>query len=476
MKITLRKKYILVGIFLIAGFLAFLLFLASILQNRMMDQWNRDRMDDIAGEILAELERTDWDFGEAEIESLAFKSNISVAVTDENYRILYSMRKFEREKGTLSKKSQDVVLNARSELESTGRIFVSDLDDDNIASFIDIHKVPEKGYVVVRRSVTGFKSSIYIIERCFVMATVMTLLLGIVLLIILSGKMVGPIREINRVTGQIAKLDFEEKAIVHSNDELGELAESVNQMSDKLKEALDDLQQDVENRKTLMRNISHELKTPIAVIMGYSENMEYIAQKQPEKLKKYCTIISREAERMDELIRQMLYTSVCEKGQKALERTEVSVETLFEAVRRSYRLEMSEHKGEYLEDNEVETAFQGDFGMLERALYNLVKNAVRYGLKDGTIRIYAWETDRDIHFSVSNEGSSIPKEEQEKIWDEFYKADRARTRHKNSFGIGLSIVKQTALAHGGGVFVKNMDTGVEIGFYIRREEALLLGQ
>lgn len=466
MKNSLRKKYILVGIFWIAGFLAFLLFFASVLQNRMMDKWNRERMDEIAEEILTELDRTDWDILEAEIESFAFENNMSVAVTDEHYKILYSMRKFEREKGTLSKKSQEVIRDAKAQLEKTGSCFVSDFDDDNIASFIDVHKVAGKGYLVVRRSITGFRSSIYIIERCFILAAGLTLFLGIVILVILSGKMVGPIREINRVTGQIAKLNFEEKVTVRSDDELGELAESVNQMSERLNGALSHLQQDVENRKMLVRNISHELKTPIAVIMGYSENMEYIAEYHPDKLKKYCTVISRECERMDELIKQMLYTSACELGGKVLALTKISAETLFDAVKKNYELELTEHTGIYLENNELKNTFQGDFGMLERALYNLIKNAVRYGQKDGKICLHAWEMEGAIYFSVTNDGSFVPEEDQEKIWDEFYKADRARQRYKNSFGIGLSIVKQTALAHGGGVFVQNLDTGVEIGFYI----------
>ena len=106
--------------------------------------------------------------------------------------------------------------------------------------------------------------------------------------------------------------------------------------------------------------------------------------------------------------------------------------------------------------------------MLQRALYNYVKNAVRYGRENGRIVVRAWEDEAFVRFSVYNEGDSIPEEEQEKIWNVFYKINQARTREQQSFGIGLSIVKQAAEAHGGGVSVRNKADGVEFGLYIQR--------
>lgn len=466
MRTTLKKKYILVGILLIIGFLAFLFLSAAVFQNRMMDKWNSEEIEAVAGQVLEELDKSGWDLDQTEIEGIAFENNVSVTIADEEYKVLYSTRYRERYRKVLGKTSIRVIEDTKKELEKTGKSFVSNFDDEKRASFIYIQKIRETDYLVIRRSVEGFKSSIYVLERCFVIAALLTLLCGIVVILILTGRMTRPICEINRVTAQIANLNFDEKAEVHSGDEFGELAASVNLMSDKLKEAVGSLQKDLEKRKNLVRNMSHELKTPVAVIMGYAENLEYIAQKQPRKIGKYCEVIAKECERMDELISQMLEVSASESGVSVLNLTEISPEKILEAVRKNYEIELEEHKGNYIEKNELKAEFWGDREVLQRALYNLIKNAVRYGDKEGKIITRLWEDDTSIHFSVYNDGSRISREIQDRIWDEFYKADHSRKREKGSFGIGLSIVKQAACAHGGGVEVRNTSEGVVVGFYI----------
>lgn len=466
MKLSLRKKYIVFGILLIVGFLAFLFSSALFFQNKMTARWNNEKMTEVAGEALEVLEGTKGDIEEAELDTIAFENNVSVTVTDEDYKILYSTRKKENSRGFLGDKSRKAIEQTKEQLDENGQGFVSYFDDDNKASFIHISKVDGLGYLVVRRSIMSFKSSIYVMKFSFMVAAGVTLLLGILVLFVLTGRMVRPIRELSRVTGQIADLHFDEKVPVNTRDELGELAVSVNRMSDRLKETMETLQQDVEKRKLLVRNMSHELKTPVAVIMGYAENMEYIAAQNPEKLAKYCRVIAQECDRMDALISKMLEVSACEIGASAMSPQQISGERLLEEVKKSYEAELSGHKGTYQEENRLSGQFYGDFWMLQRALYNLVKNAVRHGSKEGKILVSLWEKEDKIYFCVYNEGSHIPEEEQEKVWGEFYKIDHARPREEDSFGIGLSIVRQTALAHGGGTLIKNQPEGVEVGFYI----------
>lgn len=466
MKTTLRKKYMAAVSLLIVGFLGFLLLTANILRDEFVKRWNQRNMAFLAKEVETEIENAGWDLSQADIEGLAFENNVSVTVADEEFKILSSTRNHELSRGTLGKKSLKAIEENAAELESTGTGFYSDFDDDNKASFIHITRMKGHGYLLLRKSVSGMNGSIFAMEMCFIIAAVLTLICAIPVIVWFTGKMVRPVREINRVTGQIASLNFDEKVVVESKDELGELANSVNVMLDKLKEVMDSLTQDVENRKALVRNMAHELKTPAAVIMGYAENMPYIAKTQPEKLEKYCTVISSECERMDNLICQMLEVSACEAGGDTMNPVFFSVNDLFDQVRRRYEDEFPGRAGAYEEKDDTEGKIRGDFQLLQNALYNLVKNAVRYGKKDGPIIIHAWEDEKYVHFGVFNQGEGIPKEEQEKIWDVFYKLDSARTRNEKSFGVGLSIVKQTALSHGGGISIQNRDDGVEIGFFI----------
>lgn len=105
MRTTLKKKYILVGILLIIGFLAFLFLSAAVFQNRMMDKWNSEEIEAVAGQVLEELDKSGWDLDQTEIEGLAFENNVSVTIADEEYKVLYSTRYRERYRKVLGKTS-----------------------------------------------------------------------------------------------------------------------------------------------------------------------------------------------------------------------------------------------------------------------------------------------------------------------------------------------------------------------------------
>lgn len=465
---SLRKKYIFAGILLTIGFLLFLIGTATILQDGLVEKWNSVRMKELARETIQLLNKNNWEISQQDLDGIAFESDVYVTVTDLDMNILMSTRNWETLGNKISHKTIETVNNNKDTLDKTGGCFFSNFKEDNRASFLQINKDSENGYVIIRKSVTGLSSSMMVMKICFVIAAILSLICGIPVIVYLSGRMVMPIREINEVTEQITNLDFEKKLEVHSRDELGNLAESVNVMSDKLKTAMENLQKDVEVRNNLVRNMAHELKTPTAVIMGYAENMPYISQEHPQKLEKYCNVIVTECERMDSIIQQMLEVSFYEYGESVLNMEKFSCGHLLEGIRRFMESDYPEWKGTYKEENLVSGQITGDYEVLRRGLYNYVKNAVRYGKKDGIIRIKAWEDEKRIFFSVFNEGSGIPQEEMENIWNVFYKINPARTRDQKSFGIGLSIAKQAALSHGGNVQVRNVDNGVEFELFVKK--------
>lgn len=468
MKGTLRRKYILLGCLLILGFLICLLVTASLLKESVVEAWNHRRLSDIASEVSAHLLESEGEIFEESMDTIASENDVTIAITDEDLEILFSTRSWEVSLGRLGTKTMKTIIDNKEMLDSSGSSFASYFDDANKAFFVEVNAVDGYGYVIVRRSITGLNSSMQLMLLCFLIAAALTMLFGTLAIIYLSGRMVQPIREINKVTGQIAQLNFDEKVTVNSNDEFGALAESVNVMSDKLKENMENLQKEAEMRKTLVRNMAHELKTPVAVIMGYAENMAYIKD-QPEKVEKYCNVISEECGRMDVIVHEMLENSAYKQGENTLHKTYFHVQMLLDKIRSCYKAEFPERTGEYEEINEVDGDVWGDPEVIQRALYNFVKNAVGYGITDGKIQIHAWEEEQNVYFSVFNQGPPIPEEEQEKIWDVFYKINSARTRKKQSFGIGLSIVKQASEAHGGNVGVKNTGDGVEFLFSVKNE-------
>lgn len=465
---SLRKKYIFAGCLLITGFLAILLVISMILKDGLLEHWNRQKMEKLAVQMVSELEQKSWDLTREDIDSLAFENNLSITIVDEEFRIIATTSNREAAQQRLGERTMHVIKEHMDELLKEGSSFSSNFDDNNKALFVQVNKLKGHGYLIVKRSITGINSSIQVMEISYILAAFVTLVLGIPVIIYLSGKMAGPILEINKVTKQISHLNFSETVSVKSTDEMGTLAESVNLMSDKLEEALSNLKKDVELRKTLVRNMAHELKTPTAVIMGYAENMPYISHRQPEKLEKYCAVISEECERMNSMIQQMLEVSSYECGEEVLHKKYFSLQPFLEGIHKYFRSDFPDRQDTCEIVNEVRGEVYGDCEVLQRALYNYVKNAVRYGRENGKIVVRAWEDEAFVRFSVYNEGESIPEEEQEKIWNVFYKINQARTREQQSFGIGLSIVKQAAEAHGGGVSVRNKADGVEFGLYIQR--------
>lgn len=465
---SLRQKYLAVGFLMIAGFLGMILLFSGLLQGRLVENWNRREMEAIAEEVMHELRQSQWEIQKDEIDNLAFENNLSITIVNEGYEILAATRMREVTKGELGKRVTGI-LEDNAAGENLDHIFYSDFDDGmNKANFIQINKEPGKGYVIIRKSVLGLKGSLHIMQVCFIISALLTLVCAVFLLIYFSDKMTKPIREISRVTSQIAKMNFDEKVLVRSQDELGELANSVNVMSDSLKDAMESLKSDVERRKVLVRNMAHELKTPVAVVMGYAENMPYIARENPDKLEKYCKVISEECERMDTMIRQMLEFSSYETGGETLYKSSFSAGELLRNIQTCFDNEFPDRKNHLRIFDHTRGSVYADYDAVQRSIYNFLKNAVAYGKEDGQIRLGAWETQGFFYFSVFNQGNPISEENLQKVWDVFFKANPARTREKQSFGIGLSIVKQAALAHGGDVRAVNVGNGVEFIFSIKK--------
>lgn len=423
----------------------------------------------VADEAVTKLMENGWDVSKVDIDNLAFENNVSITVVDESYEILATTRINEISRGALGERTLGILKKEKETPQESGRSFYSNFDDGTgRISFIQIDTIPHKGYVLIRKSVYGFQSGIRVMEQCYVISASMIFVLSIFLLIYMSGKMVKPLQEINRVTGQIANLNFDEKLEVAEKDEIGELAESVNLMSDKLKENMEKLKGDVEMRKALVRNMAHELKTPVAVIMGYAENMGYIVSSHPDKVEKYCRVIAEECGRMDSLILQMLEFSAYENVEEAFHKTHFEVARLLGSMRNCFKNEFPDRNTSYIEEDYTTGPVYGDPDAIQRALYNFVKNAVSYGRADGIIRVTIRETEDAFVFSVFNQGNPIPEKEAEKIWEVFYKINSARTRDSHRGGIGLSIVKQVALGHGGETGVVNRADGVEFFFSTKK--------
>ena len=282
----------------------------------------------------------------------------------------------------------------------------------------------------------------------------------------------------------MSELNFNVKSDVNSKDELGVLSHNLNDMSYKLQQTIEELKEankklkkDIEHkeevdkmRKEFISNVSHELKTPIALIQGYAEGLEECVNDDAESREFYCSVIADEASKMNKMVKELLSLNQLEYGDNILEIDEFSLNMVVKGVisRINYMSQQKNVNIRFIADKDY-TIFADEF-KIEEVITNYVTNALNHVDDNRVVEVTIKETsDNKIRLSVYNSGENIPNEDLENIWIKFYKVDKARTRAYGGSGIGLSIVKAITDAHGGKCGVINKEHGVEFWFEISKE-------
>lgn len=392
--------------------------------------------------------------------------SINTIIVDKNFNIQYnSLRKksLDEEK-RLSKQIKNDILNNEKKLSKKYIYYIDEKDNSQNTRLVFVSKIDDDNFVVLIKSVRSIHQSVVIANEFYIIAGFIVIIIGAVFILIFSNKITKPIIQMSNVAENISNLEFDKVVNVTSEDEIGRLGNSINKISSKLNCSITELKQDVESKKELIRNMSHELKTPIGIIKGYAEGLKYGVANDKEKMDKYCNILVEECDRMDKLVKELLNYSMMEGGIMKLNITTFYIhELLTRIVERFYEV-FSEKNINFKVNSTEKIEVSADIDMLEKALSNFVINAIDYVNDKKVIEINA-EKDKDkIKIGVFNTGEHIKIEELNKIWDVCYRIDKARTRKYGGHGIGLSIVKLIVELHGGMVKVENVDGGVEFSF------------
>lgn len=281
----------------------------------------------------------------------------------------------------------------------------------------------------------------------------------------LMGRFIStPISKLSESARKMAQLDFSSPCTVKTNDEFGELSESLNIMSEslqkafaELEEANDRLEQDVEQkrrllieRKELADNLSHEMKTPLGVIRAYAEGLQ--DETDEAKRQKYSQVIISETERMSSLITTLLDLSALENGAAQLRPERFDFVEFLETV--AGRLLIDTPDADFdlqYELPEHPVYVDTDKGRMEQVLDNLIVNAKRNVRPGGVLKLSLKENDGTLDFFIFNQGPTIPQENFSKIWTKFY---RDRNSKYSGSGLGLAIVAQI-------LSMQHLDYGVQ---------------
>ena len=233
-----------------------------------------------------------------------------------------------------------------------------------------------------------------------------------------------------------------------------------------------DLNRKIEQEKIqqdFIANVSHELKTPIAIIQGYAEGLSDGLCQDDESRKEYADVIVDEAEKMNTLVRQLLTISSLESGNVKLEIEDMDLMELVKEIVTSSSILAQQKEASVVLDTPDVVMVQGDPERLESVFTNLFSNACHHVNEHGTITVKVCDAAKNrIKLSVINTGSHIPKEDLERVFDRFYKVDKSHSRSYGGTGIGLSIVKAVMIAHEMPYGVNNTDDGVEFWFELKR--------
>lgn len=342
-------------------------------------------------------------------------------------------------------------------------------------------------FIIINTPIAAIEESISINTRFAIISMAIIMLIGLAVTPVVSRNMVSPFIRMSRTAKKIANLDFTDRVPVNSNDEIGELATSINEMSAQLEEKIQELnvaneqlrrdiieKEAIDRMKTeLISNVSHELKTPLSIIMGYSEGLQ-LGVNDDEK-DYYCSIILDEAEKMNDLASRLLNLAELESGGSQLDIAPMDLAKLAKDRTEKLRILLDENGVSIDCESKGNCVVAADSGRIEEVINNLLSNAMHHTPDKGKIRVKVIQKVDCVEFSVYNSGSHIPQSSLNYVWDSFYKVDKARTRKYGGSGLGLKIVSTILDLHSSNGIktsysAENTDDGVIFRFTVAQED------
>lgn len=346
--------------------------------------------------------------------------------------------------------------------------------------------------IIIQVPLDSISKNVGISNRFYIIVGVVGMVVGGVIAFFAAGKFTKPIKQLSLTAESMAQMNFDVKYESHDKGEIGMLGNSINKMSDNLEHYISDLKaanielkkdidkrEEIDNmRKDFISNVSHELKTPIALIQGYAEGLRDGVSDDPESMQFYCDVIVDEAAKMNNMVKQLLTLNQLESGNDPL-----TIE----------RFDIAKHIGEIVKTNQIRVQQKNaalvyeysepvyvwaDQFKIEEVITNYISNAINHvDSVDGEaayIKVsleYSGADNKKVRVHVFNTGRPIPEKDIDKIWDKFYKVDKARTRQYGGSGVGLSIVQAIMNSHGQSCGAENKDNGVDFWFELDCENA-----
>jgi signal transduction histidine kinase len=270
----------------------------------------------------------------------------------------------------------------------------------------------------------------------------------------IESRILTPIDKLKKGVEEISKGNYDVKLDSNVRSEIGVLIDSFNEMAQKLQESEKVKNEYEENRRSLIANISHDLKTPITSIQGYIEAITDGNAVSPENINKYLKIIYNNTAYMNKLIDDLFLFSKLDMQKLEFNFESIPVRPYVSDLIEEFKLELEERnvKFEYIDNMETECSFNVDRKRIHQVFRNIIGNAVKYGPEQElSISTELYKLDDFIYIDIKDNGPGIPEDKLEHIFERFYRIDAERTKDFMSTGLGLAISKELVEAHGGSI-------------------------
>lgn len=425
---------------------------------------------------------------ETRLEQIAIQNNFDILIRDNqnNVNIYTSNKDFYSTFGQMNEMTNKVNTGLGEIIDKSDNFTIKKIKDSkNGITYVLLSAILDNGYFLyIRIPITAIQESVKISNNFLYLMAGFTILIAAVIVSYVTRRFTDPILELNNIAKRMANLDFSHKyRVTDTDDEINNLGKSINAMSDTLEKTIKqlrstniELEKDIEEkskidemRKSFISDVSHELKTPIALIQGYSEGLLENVNSDEESKKFYVEVILDETNKMDKLVKQLLELMKLEYGKREFNDTKFDIVEVEKEVIRKSKVMLEEKQVNVKMDETSEINVLADDFYIEQVITNYITNAIKHVKEIDGNKIIQIENEvnvekNTVRIKVFNTGDNISDENINRIWNRFYKIDEARNRNDGGTGIGLSVVKAIMNNYGNSYGVINKENGVEFYF------------
>lgn len=322
-----------------------------------------------------------------------------------------------------------------------------------------------EGYLFIDQDTGEFQQTKVELLKLLLTMGLVSFVTGLLLTIYLTKKISKPLHAMGNITHKIAKGEFDANLDVEGDDEVGQLAKDIRLMAKQLKEYRD-------SRQQFLSNVSHDLRTPLTYIKGYSALMKDSSQIDENQWRRNVDVIYQEANRMEHLVRDLFQLTKLDVGQIKLRVESVQIVPWLRSIIESRQLMFDHYSLTCKLHYTMEDVSAGiDRERMTQVINNLLENCIRYTKKGGVITLSVSEEKEQVKIEIRDTGIGIPEENLPRIWERFYRVDKSRSTIRGGSGLGLAIVKELVQLHGGEIEVKSTaEKGTIFTIYLKREK------